>query len=140
MVYVSDGSAAKVLRELGNVPGADQGDVVVTTISPPQEIHCHTTQVHVFDLGVVVTRPDRGHVFVPTGNISSIRDAPEPSALARSQAGPCQGQLSLDFLLLDYYLTRFAGDFAAYTAIGAADEPAELTAFSCGGHEHAYEK
>ena len=77
MVYVSDGSAAQIFRELGGKPGTDSGHVIVTMISPPQEIHAHTTQVTVLDLGVVIHRP-QGRLFVPSSNVSSISDAPEP--------------------------------------------------------------
>jgi hypothetical protein len=53
--------------------------VIVTMISPPQEIHAHTTQVTVLDIGVVIIRPDGSHLYVPGSNVSSIADAPEPA-------------------------------------------------------------
>ncbi len=87
MVFVRDGSAAKLFRDLGGMPGADQGDVIVALISPPygqpHEVLVPTTDVEVFDLGVLVALPDGRRMYVPTGNVSAITDAP-----ASPPAGP----------------------------------------------------
>jgi hypothetical protein len=89
MVAVTDASAVGALRKMGNMPGDNQGDVVVT-LANGTEHRVHTTGVTIFDVGAVLDLGDGRHAFIPSAGLVSVVDAPrepEPEAEVPAPAG-----------------------------------------------------
>lgn len=75
MVAVTDASAVGALRQLGNLPGDNQGEVIVTLADGTQH-RVHTTGVTIFDVGAVLELGDGRHAFIPSAGLVSVIDAP----------------------------------------------------------------
>jgi len=72
------------MAEAGNVPGAQQGDVIVTLMEPVggvQEVTVPSNDVSIAAeagslIGVQVMLPDGRHLFVSAANLAGMVDAP----------------------------------------------------------------
>lgn len=63
------------LRNMGNKPGMDSGDVVVRK-NDGTEIRLDTDLVTITDLGLIIGTVDNPERFIPMGSVSEIAAAP----------------------------------------------------------------
>jgi hypothetical protein len=76
MVTLADQGYADVLRYLGNEPGMDAGDVVITPVTGSPVAVPTSGCTILGELGVVATLPDGRRKFWLATGVVSIEDAP----------------------------------------------------------------
>jgi hypothetical protein len=64
------------LRNIGNKPGEDSGEVLVR-LNDGDEVRCDTNEVLLTDAGLILGSVDWPHRFIPMGSIKDVVNAPK---------------------------------------------------------------